>query len=109
MCLQFTISLKFLQQNILETSLTVKVIVFIIFSIKKIVFLKNIYVRKHSRMRQIAPFSFRENMPPNPLAMCSLKNDTPMTCLNMKLRSCPRVRYELDISVQAMRLALLFC
>ena len=38
----------------------------------------------------------------------SPKNDTPMTCLNMKLRSCPRVIYELDISVQAMRLSLLF-
>ena len=44
MCLLFTISLKFLQQNILETSLTAKVIVFIILSIKNIVFLKNIYV-----------------------------------------------------------------
>ena len=40
-----------------------------------------------------------------------LKNDIPMTCLNMKLRSCPREIYELDISVQAMRLSLdlLFC
>ena len=38
----------------------------------------------------------------------SPQNDTPMTCLNMKLRSCPRVIYELDISVQAMRLSLLF-
>ena len=28
----------------------------------------------------------------------SLKNDTRMTCLNMKLRSCPRVIYELDIT-----------
>ena len=77
MCLQFTISLKFLQQNICETSLTAKVIVSIIFSIKNIVFLKNIYVliynyiKKHSRMHQIAAFSFRGNMPPNPLAMCS--------------------------------------
>ena len=44
MCLLFTISLKFLQQNILETSLTAKVYVFMIFSIKNIVFLKNIYV-----------------------------------------------------------------
>ena len=44
MCLLFTISLKFLQQKILETSLTAKVIVFIIFSIKNTVFLKNIYV-----------------------------------------------------------------
>ena len=42
MCLLFTISLKFLLQNILETSSTAKVIVSIIFSIKKIVFLKNI-------------------------------------------------------------------
>ena len=38
----------------------------------------------------------------------SFKNDTTMTCLNMKLRSCPRVIYELDISVQAIRLSLLF-
>ena len=44
MCLLFTISLKFLQQNILETSLTAKVYVSMIFSIKNIVFLKNIYV-----------------------------------------------------------------
>ena len=44
MCLLFTISLKFLQQNIFETSLTAKVIVSIIFSIKKCCFLKNIYV-----------------------------------------------------------------
>ena len=55
-------------------------------------------------------------MPPNHLAMCSKtkrpespsKNDTPMTCLNMKLRSCTRVIYKLDISVQAMRLSLPF-
>ena len=60
--------------------------------------------------------SFCGNMPPNQLAICfqdqetsnSLKNDTPMTCLNMKLRSCPRVIYELDISVQATRLSLVF-
>ena len=38
----------------------------------------------------------------------SLKNDTPMICLNMKLRSCPRVIYELDISVQAMQLFITF-
>ena len=44
MSLLFTISLKFLQQNMLETSLTAEVIVSIIFSIKNIVFLKNIYV-----------------------------------------------------------------
>ena len=44
MSLLFTIFLKFLQQNILETSLTAKVIVSIIFFIKNIVFLKNIYV-----------------------------------------------------------------
>ena len=44
MSLLFTISLKFLQQNILETSLTAKVIVSIIFSIKKLVFLKINYV-----------------------------------------------------------------
>ena len=31
-----------------------------------------------------------------------------MTCLNMKLRSCPRVIYELDISVQAMQLFITF-
>ena len=41
---------------ILETSLTAKVIVSIIFNIKNVVFLKNIYVIRHSRMRQIAPF-----------------------------------------------------
>ena len=59
--------------------------------------------------------SFHGNMPPNALAMCSksrsasnsLKNDTPMTCLNMKLRSCARVIYELDIAVQVMRLSFL--
>ena len=44
MSLLFIIPLKFLKQNILETSLTAKVIVSIIFSIKNIVFLKNIYV-----------------------------------------------------------------
>ena len=44
MCLLFTISLKFLPQNILETSLTAKVIVSSIFSIKNIDFLKNTYV-----------------------------------------------------------------
>ena len=44
MSLLFTISLKFHQQNILETSLTAKVIISIIFSIKNIDFLKNIYV-----------------------------------------------------------------
>ena len=38
----------------------------------------------------------------------SLKNNTPMTSLNMKLRSCPRVIYELDISVQAMQLFITF-
>ena len=34
----------------------------------------------------------------------SFKNNTPMTCLNMELRPCPRVIYELDIdlSVQAI-------
>ena len=54
-------------------------------------------------------------MPPNHLAMCSKTKRPqspskmiPMTCLNMKLRSSPRVIYELDISVQAMRLSLLF-
>ena len=79
MCLLFTISLKFVQQNILETSLTAKVIVSIIFSIKNIVFLKKYlchnYVRRHARMRQIAPFKkivfAGTYMPPNPLAMCS--------------------------------------
>ena len=40
MFILFTISLKFLQENILETSLLAKVIVSIIFSIKNIVFLK---------------------------------------------------------------------
>ena len=44
MSLLFTISLKILQQNILETSLTAKVIVSIIFSIKNLVFLKINYV-----------------------------------------------------------------
>ena len=58
MCLLFTISLKFLQHNIFETSLTAKLIV----SIKNVVLLKNMYViimpglRRHYRMRQIAPF-----------------------------------------------------
>ena len=60
MCLLFTISLKFLQQNILEISFTAKVVISIIFSIRNIVFLKNIYViimsENQSRMRQIAPF-----------------------------------------------------
>ena len=45
MSLLFTISLNFLQQNLLETSLTAKVIVPIIFSIRNIVFLKNMYVK----------------------------------------------------------------
>ena len=80
MCLLFTISLKFLQQNILETFLTAKVIVSILFSIKNIVFLKNIYAIIMSELQktlQNAPNftvqknSFRGNMPPNPLAMCS--------------------------------------
>ena len=44
MCLLFRISLKFLQQNILETSLAAKVIVSSIFSIKNIDYLKNIYI-----------------------------------------------------------------
>ena len=44
MSLLFIIFLKFLELNILETSLTAKVIVSIIFSIKNIVFFKNIYV-----------------------------------------------------------------
>ena len=62
MCLLFTISLKNFQQNILETSLTAKVTVSIIFSIKNIVFLKDMYViimsedTPESRMGQIAPF-----------------------------------------------------
>ena len=60
--------------------------------------------------------SFCGNMPPILLSNVfqdqetsnSLKNDTPMTCLNMKLRSCPRVINKSDISVQAMRLSFLF-
>ena len=44
MCLLFTSTLKNFQQNILETSLTAKVIVSIIFSIKTMFFLKNSYV-----------------------------------------------------------------
>ena len=77
MSLTFTISLKFLQQNILETSLTAKVIVSIIFSIKNIFFLKNIYVIIMSEdipegaKLLIKKNSFHGNMPPNPLEMCS--------------------------------------
>ena len=59
MCLLFTISLKLLQQNILESNC----FHFLFHKKKYIVFLKNIYVinhnyyvRRHSRMRQIAPF-----------------------------------------------------
>ena len=95
MCLLFTISLKLLQQNILETMLEDTP------ECPKLHHLKN---------------SFRWNMSPNPLEMCSktrrpsnsLKYDTQMTCLNMELRPCNRVLYALDISVQAMRLSLLF-
>ena len=76
MSLPFTISLKFPQQNILETSLIVKVIVSIIFSIKDIFFLKNIYVIIMSEdipegAKLLIKKSFHGNMPPNPLAMCS--------------------------------------
>ena len=77
MCLLFTISLKFLQQNILETSLTAKVIVSIIISIKNIVLLKIIYVIIMSEDTPECPKlhhlknCFRGNMPPNPLEMCS--------------------------------------
>ena len=67
MCLLFTITLKNFQHNILETSLTAKVIVSIIFSIKTIVFLKNSYVIIMSedspdRMRQIALFNYTFNV-----------------------------------------------
>ena len=103
MCLLFIISLKFLQQNILETSLTAKVIVPLSFPLKNIVFYKNIYVivksedtsecAKLHHLKNI----FCGNMPPNPLAMCPKtrrpqilsKNDTPMTCWNMELRPFP--------------------
>ena len=80
MCLLFTISLKFLQQNILETSLTTKVIVSIIFSLKNIVFLKNIDViimsedtPECAKLHHLKKLFLREHrpMPPNPLAMCS--------------------------------------
>ena len=78
MSLLFIISLKFLEQNILETSLTAKVIVSIIFSIKNIVFLKNIYViimsedtPECAKLQIKKKNSFHGNMPPNPLAMCS--------------------------------------
>ena len=76
MCL-LSISLKFLQPNILETSLTAKVIVSIIFSIKNIIILKNSYViimsegtLECAKLRHFKN-SFRGNMPSNPLAMCS--------------------------------------
>ena len=62
--------------------------------------------------------SFRGNMPSNPFrsnvfqdqeTSNSLKNDTPMACMNMELLPCLRAIYALDISVQAMRLSLHFC
>ena len=89
MGLLFTISLKFLQQNILEISLTAKVIVSIIFSIKKnIVFLKKYlyhnYVRRHSRLRQIANLkknSFHGNMPPNPMCSKTKRPQIPPTMI----------------------------
>ena len=79
MCLLFTISLKFLQQPFgIETSLTAKVIVSIIFSIKKLVFLKNIDViimsedtPECAKLHHLKKLFSREHMPPNPLSMCS--------------------------------------
>ena len=78
MCLLLTISLKFLQLNILETISEDTP------ECPKLHLLKN---------------SFHGTMPPNPLEMCSktrrpsnsLKYDTQMTCLNMELRPCTRI------------------
>ena len=76
MCLLFTFFLKKIQQNILETYLTAKVIVSIIFSIKNIVFLKLLVIIMSEDTPECAKLhtlkkSFCGNMLPNHLAMCS--------------------------------------
>ena len=65
-------------------------------------------------MRQIAPFKKYFLLEYVALAMCSQDQETTNflkmipQCLNMDLRSCPRITYALDISVQAMRFSLPF-
>ena len=65
-------------------------------------------------MRQIAPFKKYVLLEYVALAMCSQDQETTIflkmipRSLNMNLRSCPRITYALDISVQAMRFSLSF-
>ena len=120
MYLLFRISIKFLQENnYIRNILNGKSNCFHYLLHKKkcnfsLKYLCHNYVRRHSRMRQIAPFKtiffartcclsnvFQDQETTNSLKMIP-------RCLNMDLRPCPRVTYALDISVQAMRFSLPF-